>query len=198
MKFVRISVPTVMLAVTVAPGVNARQVSTPTTPRALSVTSTADDGGAGTLRWAIETSNATPERETIAIATGRGHTNSGRYAKSGFNPLEILPAAEDRAGGIAFVSTKANVTKAGGYAHIVTTEGSARQHGRGIAPSRAYSAVASEMNVQSKNGSMAYTIDGDLYRTQDPVAISLGPPIVFLKPPSALIVRPRGDTMGGQ
>jgi len=72
------------------------------------------------------------------------------------------------------------------------------QHGRGIAPSRAFSAVASQMDIHSKNGSMAYTIDGDLYRTQDPVAISLGPPIVFLKPPSALIVRPRGDTMGGQ
>lgn len=73
------------------------------------------------------------QRETVAIATGRGHTNAGRYAKSGFNPLEILPAAENRAGGVAFVSTKANVTKAGGSAHIVTTEGSARQHGRGIA-----------------------------------------------------------------
>src|SRR3954465_8182456 len=72
------------------------------------------------------------QRDTVAIATGRGHARAGRYAKAGFNPLEILPAGEDRAGGIAFVATKANVTKAGGYAHIVTTEGSARQHGRGI------------------------------------------------------------------
>ena len=72
------------------------------------------------------------QRDTVAIATGRGHTNAGRYAKAGVNPLEILPLAEDRAGGIAFVSTKANVSKAGGYAQIVTTEGSARQHGRGI------------------------------------------------------------------
>ena len=72
------------------------------------------------------------QRETVAIATGRGHTRSGRYAKAGLSPLEILPLAEDRAGGIAFVSTKANVSKAGGHAHIVTTEGSARQHGRGI------------------------------------------------------------------
>ncbi len=70
--------------------------------------------------------------------------------------------------------------------------------GRGIAASRAYSAVASQMHIQSKNGSMAYTIDGDLYRTDEPVAISLGPHIDFLKPPSALIVRPRGDTMGAQ
>jgi molybdopterin-containing oxidoreductase family iron-sulfur binding subunit len=72
------------------------------------------------------------QRDTIAIATGRGHVHAGRYAKAGFNPLEILPLVEDRAGGIAFVSTKANVSKAGGSAHIVTTEGSARQHGRGI------------------------------------------------------------------
>jgi molybdopterin-containing oxidoreductase family iron-sulfur binding subunit len=72
------------------------------------------------------------QRETIAVATGRGHPHSGRYAKAGFNPLEILPLGEDRAGGVAFVSTKANVSRAGGAAHIVTTEGSARQHGRGV------------------------------------------------------------------
>jgi diacylglycerol kinase (ATP) len=72
------------------------------------------------------------------------------------------------------------------------------QGGRGIAPQRAFSAVASQMDVHSKNGAMAYTIDGDLYRTNEPVAISLGPHIDFLKPPSALIVRPRGDTIGGQ
>ena len=63
---------------------------------------------------------------------------------------------------------------------------------------RAFSAVASQMDIQPKNGSMAYTIDGDLYRTHEPLAISLGPHIDFLKPPSALIVRPRGDTMVGQ
>jgi len=72
------------------------------------------------------------------------------------------------------------------------------RRGRGISASRAFSAVASQMDVKSKNGAMAYTIDGDLYRTHEPVAISLGPPILFLKPPSALIVRPRGDTIGAQ
>jgi len=72
------------------------------------------------------------------------------------------------------------------------------QNGRGIAPSRAFSAVASQMDIQSKNGSIAYTIDGDLYRTSEPLAISLGPHIDFLKPTSALIVRPGGDTMVGQ
>ncbi len=72
------------------------------------------------------------QRETVAIATGRGHAHSGRYAKAGLNPLEILPAYEDRAGGVAYVSTRAEVTKVGGHSQIVTTEGSARQHGRGI------------------------------------------------------------------
>lgn len=72
------------------------------------------------------------------------------------------------------------------------------QRGRGVSDQRAFSTVASSMDVHSTDGAMAYTIDGDLYRTQKPVAISLGPPIVFLKPPSALIVRPRGDTMLGQ
>jgi len=72
------------------------------------------------------------QRDTVAIATGRGHPHSGRYAKAGLNPLEILPAIEDRAGGVAYVSTKVNVTKASGYALMVTTEGSPRQHGRGI------------------------------------------------------------------
>ena len=72
------------------------------------------------------------------------------------------------------------------------------RNGRGISTSRAFSAVASEMQVHSKNGAMAYTIDGDLYRTHESVAISLGPHIDFLRPPSALIVRPPGDTMGGQ
>ena len=70
MKFVRVSVSTVILAVTVAPAVRARQASTSNAPRVLSVTKPADDGGAGTLRWAIEASNATPDRETIAIDTG--------------------------------------------------------------------------------------------------------------------------------
>jgi molybdopterin-containing oxidoreductase family iron-sulfur binding subunit len=72
------------------------------------------------------------QRDTVAIATGRGQPHAGRYAKAGFNPLEILPLGEDRAGGVAYVATKASVTKTGGYAQIVTTEGSARQHGRGI------------------------------------------------------------------
>ncbi|MBA3645008.1 MAG: 4Fe-4S dicluster domain-containing protein [Gemmatimonadaceae bacterium] len=72
------------------------------------------------------------QRDTIAIATGRGHPHSGRYASAGFNPLDLLPVSEDRSGAFVYASTKADVTKAGGSTWIVTTEGSSRQHGRGI------------------------------------------------------------------
>jgi diacylglycerol kinase (ATP) len=67
--------------------------------------------------------------------------------------------------------------------------------GRGIAPSHAMSAVASELRVIPKDGAMSYTIDGDLYRSEGPLTISIGPPIHFVRPGGALIVAPRSDTM---
>ncbi|MCX5767326.1 MAG: 4Fe-4S dicluster domain-containing protein [Gemmatimonadetes bacterium] len=73
--------------------------------------------------------------DTIGIATGRGHTAYGRYAKDcGFNPMLLLPTVEDaRSGAVTLVSTKAGLKKATGNSRLVTTEGSGRQHGRGIA-----------------------------------------------------------------
>ncbi|MGI8618590.1 MAG: molybdopterin-dependent oxidoreductase [Gemmatimonadaceae bacterium] len=72
--------------------------------------------------------------DTVAIAVGRGREGAGRYAIAGLNALDLLPAAaSDASGGIAYASTKARVSKAGGHHELVTTEGSARQHGRGIA-----------------------------------------------------------------
>jgi Fe-S-cluster-containing dehydrogenase component len=72
--------------------------------------------------------------DTVAIAIGRGREHSGRYARAGMNALDLLPAgAADSSGALAYVGTKAQVTKAGGHHELVTTEGSARQHGRGIA-----------------------------------------------------------------
>src|SRR5688500_15195906 len=73
--------------------------------------------------------------DTVAMALGRGHAAYGRYAKQiGVNPLAAAPVAFDsRSGGFAWTATKAQVTKAGGRDQLATTEGSARQHGRGIA-----------------------------------------------------------------
>jgi 3-dehydroshikimate dehydratase len=55
-----------LLAAAVAPVVHATQPGSPA-GRVLRVTSAADDATTGTLRWAIESSNATPDRETITL-----------------------------------------------------------------------------------------------------------------------------------
>jgi molybdopterin-containing oxidoreductase family iron-sulfur binding subunit len=73
--------------------------------------------------------------DTIAIAAGRGQVNSGRYAKAGLNAFDILPYLEDRAGGMTLTATRASLSRGPGYSLVVTTEGSARQHGRGIGQS---------------------------------------------------------------
>jgi Fe-S-cluster-containing dehydrogenase component/NADH dehydrogenase/NADH:ubiquinone oxidoreductase subunit G len=71
--------------------------------------------------------------DTVAVALGQGHAGYGRFAKGvGVNAFTALPTAFDEAGGLALVSTKAQVSKAGAYSDLVTVEGSARQHGRGI------------------------------------------------------------------
>jgi diacylglycerol kinase family enzyme len=62
--------------------------------------------------------------------------------------------------------------------------------GRGISPSRAFSGVASTLEVtpMSKTTEMPYTIDGDLYRTQpgETLRISVGPTVRFVRPRRAL------------
>jgi molybdopterin-containing oxidoreductase family iron-sulfur binding subunit len=71
--------------------------------------------------------------DVVAMATGRGHTSYGRYAQNvGVNPLDALPVAHDVSGGLALTTVKARVSKTGDQSQLVSTEGSARQHGRGI------------------------------------------------------------------
>ena len=73
--------------------------------------------------------------DAIGVATGRGHTAYGRYAKDcGYNAMSLLGQAEDaRSGNMSLLSAKATLTKAVGNSRLITTEGSGRQHGRGIA-----------------------------------------------------------------
>jgi diacylglycerol kinase family enzyme len=89
--------------------------------------------------------------------------------------------------------------------------------GRGIAPARAFSAVASTLEITPSGGpanneagshpaEMSYTIDGDLYRTTAPnLVLTVGPRVLFVRPrgqraladarpPTLLSARP-GDTM---
>lgn len=73
-------------------------------------------------------------QDTVAVALGQGHTAYGRYAKDlGINALDALGATWNGSGALALTQAKARVTKAGDRSDLVTTEGSARQHGRGIA-----------------------------------------------------------------
>ena len=92
------------------------------------------------------------QRDTVAVATGRGHPHAGRYASAGFNPLDLLPLSEDRSGAFVYASTRADVTKAGGSTWIVTTEGSSRQHGRGIGQAIAVGELGAEGNEKNEAG----------------------------------------------
>ena len=71
--------------------------------------------------------------DTVAMPLGQGHTAYGRYAQDvGVNALTALPLGTDAAGG-RLGTTLATLSRADGQMPLVSTEGSARQHGRGIA-----------------------------------------------------------------
>ena len=59
---------------------------------------------------------------------------------------------------------------------------SAVHRGKGISPQRAFSCVATRMRIDPRGKESVYTIDGDLYRTREPLDISVGPSVRFYKP----------------
>ncbi|HET9684500.1 MAG TPA: molybdopterin-dependent oxidoreductase [Gemmatimonadaceae bacterium] len=92
--------------------------------------------------------------DTVAVALGQGHSSVakldqfepkhtdpkvvqwgyGRYARNiGVRAQDLLGIAGDAAGGLALVSTRASISRTGDSEPLISTEGSARQHGRGIA-----------------------------------------------------------------
>lgn len=72
--------------------------------------------------------------DTVGVALGQGHTAYGRYAQQiGVNALDALGATLNSAGGLSLTQSKATLTRTAENSPLVTTEGSARQHGRGIA-----------------------------------------------------------------
>jgi molybdopterin-containing oxidoreductase family iron-sulfur binding subunit len=90
--------------------------------------------------------------DVVAIATGYGHRAAadvpkfnakssnplqwgyGRYARNlGVNALDLLPAGTGATGEMVLTATKVSITRVGDHITIPSTEGSARQHGRGIA-----------------------------------------------------------------
>ncbi len=92
--------------------------------------------------------------DTVALALGQGHRSGvklddfepkhadahviqwgyGRYARNlGVRASDLIGVGGNAAGGAMLVSTKAKVERTGDEETLVSTEGSARQHGRGIA-----------------------------------------------------------------
>jgi Fe-S-cluster-containing dehydrogenase component len=96
--------------------------------------------------------------DTIALALGQGHASStgaafydgkdsaiqwgyGRYARAvGVNAGDLL-APRLNSGGNLISTGRCAITKTGENEQLVTTEGSARQHGRGIAQAVAVNAI---------------------------------------------------------
>jgi len=93
-------------------------------------------------------------KDAIAMPIGQGHRSKanvpdfqpkhddskqtqwgyGRYARGiGANVLDILPLGTNAGGGMILTATKASISKTGDHRTLPSTEGSARQHGRGIA-----------------------------------------------------------------
>jgi molybdopterin-containing oxidoreductase family iron-sulfur binding subunit len=71
--------------------------------------------------------------DTVSVSLGLGHTAYGRFAQNiGVNAYDLVPSSWDSAGGLAIGGLKGKVTVAADTSPLVTTEGSARQHGRGI------------------------------------------------------------------
>lgn len=71
--------------------------------------------------------------DTVAIALGQGHAAYGRFAQNvGINAYDLLASSWDAAGALTLSGTKGKVTVSAETSQLVTTEGSARQHGRGI------------------------------------------------------------------
>jgi diacylglycerol kinase (ATP) len=54
--------------------------------------------------------------------------------------------------------------------------------GRGIAPARAWSALATRLVIEPDEPSSGYTIDGDLYRGQGRLEVGMGPALRFVMP----------------
>jgi molybdopterin-containing oxidoreductase family iron-sulfur binding subunit len=82
--------------------------------------------------------------DTVAVSLGQGHTAYGRFAKDvGVNAYDVVMPVWNSAGALALSGMKGSVTVESDVAQLVTTEGSARQHGRGIGQAMTLAALVS-------------------------------------------------------
>ena len=81
--------------------------------------------------------------DTVALSMGTGHTNFGRFATDqGVNAITLLPAvAEQPSGAFVTLATTVTVAPTGQGRRLATTEGSADQRDRPIAPAVQFAAL---------------------------------------------------------
>ena len=90
--------------------------------------------------------------DTVAIALGQGHTAYGRFAQNiGVNAYDLVSSGWDSAGGLALGNLKGKVTVTSDSSPLVTTEGSARQHGRGIGQAMTLAALLGQEPEDEKH-----------------------------------------------
>jgi molybdopterin-containing oxidoreductase family iron-sulfur binding subunit len=81
--------------------------------------------------------------DVVAMPIGQGHTAYGRTARGrGASPLALLGTATDPSGALAYCQVRVRLARTGSRRSLATTEGSARQHGRGIAQLMTFAAAA--------------------------------------------------------
>ena len=93
----RFATAAVLVSVATALLLSAQSTGSLESSRALRVTSAADDGTTGTLRWAIDASNATPAKETIELAIDAAITPRAPLPPIK-GPVQIIGAAWRRTG----------------------------------------------------------------------------------------------------
>ena len=81
--------------------------------------------------------------DTVALAMGGGHESYGRFAQGmGVNAMDLLPAeVEQPSGALVLLATRVSLEPTETHRRLATIEGSSDQHGRGIAPAVALSAL---------------------------------------------------------
>src|SRR5688500_14496595 len=92
----------VLLSLATASLLSAQSARPPEIGRVLRVTSSADDGTAGTLRWAIETSNASPAPDRIELAVDAAIAPEAPLPPIK-GPVQIIGASWNRTGAYSVI-----------------------------------------------------------------------------------------------
>jgi molybdopterin-containing oxidoreductase family iron-sulfur binding subunit len=86
----------------------------------------------------------------------------GRYARDlGVNVTDLISVTADAAGGLVLTSSKASISKTGDNRVLPSTEGSARQHGRGIAQAVNAADLGKPASGEGEGGEKKEELPGD-------------------------------------